>query len=73
MALIFSLIFLLSLELYLRLEEIANTELGLTAVFLTVLEEKINFLNDWIFKHRLACGILFVLLSLHNIKSLIFL
>ena len=66
-----SLIFLLFPDLYLRIEEIVDLELISETDFFTTLEGKINFLNDWIFKNRIFFGILFVLLSFYNIKSLI--
>ena len=69
--LFFSLIFLLFPDLYVRIENTVNMELFESTTFLTALEGKIDFLNDWIFKNRIIFGILFVLLSLYNIKSLI--
>ena len=69
--LVLSLIFLLFPDLYSHIEEVVNSEVLESTDFFTVLEGKINFLNDWIFKNRLIFGSLFVLLSLYNINSLV--
>jgi hypothetical protein len=66
-----SLIFLLSPKIYLRLEEILSIEIFPETVWLTVLEGKINFINDWIFQNRVVFGTLFVFVSLYNIKTII--
>ena len=71
--LFFSLIFLLFPDLYIRIEDSVNMEIFESTTFLTALEGKINFLNDWIFQNRLVFGTLFVFLSFYNIKSLILL
>ena len=69
--LFFSLIFLLFPDFYIRIENTVSMELFESNTFFTGLEGKINFLNDWIFANRLIFGILFVALSIYNIKSLI--
>jgi multisubunit Na+/H+ antiporter MnhG subunit len=69
--LFFSLIFLLFPDLYFRIEDAVGRDLFGSTTFLTALEGRVNFLNDWIFKYRLLFGTLFVLLSLYNIRSLI--
>lgn len=69
--LFFSLIFLLFPDLYFSIEDMFDANVVPSAKFLTTVEGEINFLNDWIIKHRLIFGTLFVLLSLYNIKSLI--
>lgn len=69
--LFFSLIFLLFPDLYFSIEEMFDADIVPTVKFLTVVEGEVNFLNDWIIRHRLVFGTLFVLLSLYNIKSLI--
>lgn len=66
-----SLIFLLFPDLYFSIEEMLDIELFHSTHFLTVVEGEINILNEWIIKYRLIFGLLFVLLSLYNIKSLI--
>lgn len=70
---ILSLIFLFSPELYVRLEERLNSDVIGRVEFLTVVEGKVDVINDWIFENRIIFGTLFVLLSLYNIKSLLLL
>ena len=69
--LFFSLIFLLFPDLYIRIEEAVNMDLMKSTTFFTVLEGKIDVINDWIFKNRIFFGVLFVTLSIYNIRSLI--
>jgi len=66
-----SLVFLLSPELYSRIEDMVNSELIKSTAMTTVLEGRINFLNDWIIRNRAFFGILFIVLSIFNIRSLV--
>ena len=70
---VLSLIFLFSPELYFRLEDRLNSDIISRVEFLTVVEGKVNVINDWIFENRIIFGTLFVLLSLYNVKSLLLL
>ena len=70
---ILSVIFLMFPATYVRIEELLNLDLIHRVEFLTTLEGKINVVNDWMMQNRIIFGLLFVLLSLYNIKSLILL
>ncbi|MDD5292218.1 MAG: hypothetical protein PHY46_03440 [Candidatus Omnitrophica bacterium] len=67
----FSVIFMFLPRLYSRLEEILNMDLLPQTVWFTVLEGRINFINDWIIKNRIVFGVLFISSSIYNIKSMI--
>jgi len=68
-----SLILFISPQLYLRLEETLNFNILPSAQFVTVLEGKIDFFNDYIIKYRIIFGPLFTILSIYNFKTLLFL
>jgi len=70
---ILSLIFLLSPDTYVRLENMLNMDVINRIEFLSSIEGKVEVLNEWILENRVIFGLLFVLLSLYNIKSLILL
>jgi len=65
-----SLVLFISPNLYLRIEEILNFEIIPQAQFITVLEGKIDFINQFIIRNRLFFGPLFIFLSIYNIKTL---
>lgn len=68
-ATVLSLIFMLSPELYRRIEEFLGFEFGGGSGFVTLLEGRINFLNDWIFQNRVFFGPLFAVLAAWNTRN----
>ncbi len=70
-ATVLSLIFMLSPSLYQQIEEFLGFELGGGSSFNTILEGKINFINDWIFKNRAFFGPLFAVLAAWNTRNAI--
>ena len=65
-----SLVFVISPHLFSRIEEFLGLELG--GAFVTVLEGKINFVNDWVYKNRLFFGSLFAILAALNTRNAFF-
>ncbi|MBI5873173.1 MAG: hypothetical protein HZB36_03410 [Candidatus Omnitrophica bacterium] len=70
-ATVLSLIFMLSTELYRRIEEFLGFEFGAGAGFATLLEGKVNFLNDWVYQNRVFFGPLFAILAAWNTRNAI--
>ncbi len=69
-----SLVFMLFPDQFRRIEELLGLEFGGgTADFSTILEGKINLVNDWVYKNRLLFGPLFVILAALNTRSAFFL
>ena len=66
-----SLVLFISPQMYLRIEETLNFDIIPQAQFITVLEGKIDFMNDFIIRNRFFFGPLFAILSIYNFKSLI--
>jgi hypothetical protein len=72
-ATVLSLIFMLSPRLFSQVEELLGLEFGTSTDFATVLEGRINIINDWVFKHRLIIGpILSILAALNTRNALYF-
>ena len=67
-----SLVFMLSPELFSKIEEVLGMEFGGSSSFATVLEGRINFLNDWLFRNRILIGPLFALLGAMNTRNAFF-
>jgi hypothetical protein len=67
-----SLIFMLSPELFSKIEEILGMEFGGGATHATLLEGKINFLNDWVYENRLIFGPLLAVLAALNTRNAFF-
>ena len=68
-----SLVLFISPNLYLKIEETLNFDLIPSAQFITILEGRIDFFNDYIIRYRIFFGPLFIILSIYNLKSLLFL
>lgn len=66
-----SLVFMLSPQLFSRIEEILGLELGASA-YVTILEGKINFLNDWVARNRVFFGPLFAVIAAINTRNACF-
>ena len=68
-----SLIFMLSPELFRKIEEFLGLEFGGgSADFSTMLEGKINFLNDWIYDNRVFFGPFLAVLAAINTRNAFF-
>ena len=67
-----SLVFMLSPSFFSRIEEFLGMEFGGSAAFATVLEGRINLLNDWVCRNRVFFGPLFAILGAMNIRSAFF-
>ena len=68
-----SLVFMISPTAFSKIEEYVSLEFGGSADFVTVLEGKINFLNDWVFDNRAFFGPLLAILAALNTRSAFFL
>ncbi len=68
-----SFVFMLSPPLFSKFEEFAALEFGDNVSFTTVLEGRINFLDDWLHKHRMFIGPLLIFLSGWNTLEVFFL
>ena len=69
-----SLIFMLFPEEFRKIEEFLGLEFGGgSADFSTILEGKINLINDWVYKNRLLFGPLLAVLAAINTRSAFFL
>ena len=67
-----SLIFMLLPELFSRIEEILGMEFGAGATYATILEGRINFLNDWVYGNRFIFGPLLAILAAINTRNAFF-
>ncbi len=73
LASLLSLIFMLNPKLFRKIEEFLGMEFGNSGEsFATVLEGKINFVNDWVFNNRIIFGPLFALVAAINTRNLFF-
>lgn len=66
-----SLIFMLSPQLFSRIEEFLGLELGASA-YVTILEGKINFFNDWVSRNRVIFGPLLAIVAAINTRNACF-
>lgn len=66
-----SLVFMLSPGLFAKIEEFLGLEFG-GEQFITVLEGRISFLNDWINKNRVVFGPILAVLAAINTKNACF-
>lgn len=69
---VLSLIFMLSGELFSKIEEALGMEVG-AVVFATALEGKINFVNNWVYRNKNFFGPLFAVLAAYNTRNAFFL
>jgi len=67
-----SLVFMLSPSFFSKIEEFLGMEFGGSAAFATVLEGRINFLNDWVCRNRVLFGPLFAVLGALNTRNAFF-
>ena len=67
-----SVIFMLSPELFSKIEETLGMEFGAGATYATILEGKINFLNDWVYGNRFIFGPLLAILAAINTRNAFF-
>jgi len=68
-----SLIFMLSPELFRRIEEFLGLEFGGGAAdFATILEGKINIVNDWVYDNRVFFGPFLAVLAALNTRNAFF-
>ena len=67
-----SLVFMLSPEYFRKIEEFLGLELGGSSSFATVLEGKINFINDWAYDNRFVLGPLFSVIAAWNTRNAFF-
>ena len=67
-----SLVFMLSPELFRAIEEFLGFEFGGNTSFATILEGKINFVNDWIYDNRTFFGPMFALIAALNTRNAFF-
>jgi len=67
-----SLVFMLFPSFFSKIEEFLGMEFGGSAAFVTVLEGRINFLNDWVSRNRAFFGPLFAILGAINIRNAFF-
>lgn len=70
-ATLLSLVFMLSPRLFSEIEEFLGMEMGQGA-YITILEGKINFLNDWVVNNRMVFGPLFAVLAALNTRNAFF-
>ncbi|MDD5020436.1 MAG: hypothetical protein PHH75_07230 [Candidatus Omnitrophica bacterium] len=70
-ATVLSLIFMLSPKLFSAIEEFLGLEFG-SGTYITLLEGKINFVNDWISRNRVIFGPLFAVLAALNTRNAFF-
>lgn len=68
-ATVLSVIFMLSLDLFRRIEEFLGMEFGGSAGFATVLEGKVDFVNDWVYRNHIFFGPLFAILAALNTRN----
>jgi hypothetical protein len=65
-----SLIFMLFPDLFTRIEEFLGFEFGGGGgSFSTLLEGKINFVNDWVYAHRVLCGPFLTVVAAINTRN----
>lgn len=67
-----SLVLMASPTVFLKIEEYLSLEFGGSADFVTVLEGKINFLNDWVLDNRIFFGPFLAILAALNTRSAFF-
>lgn len=67
-----SLVFMLSPEIFRKVEEFLGFEFGEGAGFATVLEGKVNFLNDWVYSNRVFFGPILAVLAAMNTRNAFF-
>ena len=67
-----SLIFMLFPEVFRRIEEFLGFEFGGSTSFATLLEGKINFVNDWVYNNRVFCGPLLAVIAAVNTRNAFF-
>jgi hypothetical protein len=67
------LIFMLSPTTFSRIEDALGIEIGGTRIMVSVLEGKINFINDWCYKNHVLCGPVLAVLAAWNTRSAFFL
>ena len=63
---------MLSPSFFSRIEEFLGMEFGGSAAFATVLEGRINFLNDWVCRNRAFFGPFFAVLGAINTRNAFF-
>ena len=65
-----SLVLMVSPKTFTKIEEFLGLEFGPSMTFNTVLEGRVNFVNDWVFKNHWFFGpLLAVLAALNTINS----
>jgi hypothetical protein len=67
-----SLLFMLSPNSFRVLEEMMGLEIGWETTVTTVLEGRINILNDWVYKNHVFFGPLLAILAAWNTRSVFF-
>lgn len=67
------LVFMLSPTTFSKIEEALGIEIGGTRMLVSVLEGKINFINDWCYKNHVFCGPALAVLAAWNTRSAFFL
>ncbi|MFA5039630.1 MAG: hypothetical protein WC732_08135 [Candidatus Omnitrophota bacterium] len=70
-ATVMSLVFMLSPKLFSRIEEALGMEFGASA-YVTILEGRINFLNDWVYRNHILFGPLLAVLAAWNTRNAVF-
>ncbi len=68
-----SIVFMASPALFRRIEEFLGLEFGGSRDFATVIEGKINFFNDWVYKNKNIFGPLLALIAAMNTRNAFFL
>ena len=67
------LVFMLSPSFFSQIEEALGMQIGGTRMMISVLEGKINFINDWCYKNHVFCGPTLAILAAWNTRSAFFL
>lgn len=70
-ATVLSLIFMLSPRLFRSIEEFLGLEFN-SRIYVTVLEGKVDFINDWIHRNHSIFGPLFAVLAALNMRNAFF-
>ncbi|MFH1692107.1 MAG: hypothetical protein ABIC68_06050 [Candidatus Omnitrophota bacterium] len=64
-----SLIFMLSADMFSKIEEFLGFEFGGSRQLVTVLEGRINLVNDWVARNRVVLGPVLAVLAAINTKN----
>jgi hypothetical protein len=64
-----SLIFMLSTDLFRRIEEFLGWEFGAGDTYVTILEGRINFVSDWIYRNHVVFGPILAVLAALNTRN----